>query len=185
MLRCIYGVMVLDLGLLIIYLTINYLYTVKKYVLLLCFLKLLTNTNMVAQVYAIYNTFVIPQNILDSIDRMGMDDNPILTELEGKYFNAIYQNTRCQTEKKEFDMCGKKVGFFTGNAGSIKIDKKRYFASERLLGINNTECCFGTLYIFDAAQKKESGGYDAAIVSCSSKKINTIKEVVKRLKRKP
>ncbi|AIJ34622.1 hypothetical protein EG14_00485 [Porphyromonas gingivalis] len=41
---------------------------------------------------------------------------------------------------------------------------------------------FGTLYVFTLSQKKESGGYDAAVVY-GSKKLNTTQEVTKKIKR--
>ena len=47
----------------------------------------------------------------------------------------------------------------------------------------NVPCDNGILYIFDENQKKESGGYDAAIVFWSKVLIPT-KDVVKRLKDK-
>ena len=41
---------------------------------------------------------------------------------------------------------------------------------------------FGTLYVFTLSQKKESGGYDAAVVH-GSKKLNTSQEVTRKIKR--
>ena len=52
----------------------------------------------------------------------------------------------------------------------------------RSLDRNFTIIGGSSLYIFDAVQKEESGGYDAAIV-CWSKFVIPIEEVVKRLKR--
>ena len=48
---------------------------------------------------------------------------------------------------------------------------------------DSTKYYFGALYLFNDVQKKESGGYDAAIVS-GSKKLLSTKEVVKQLKKK-
>jgi hypothetical protein len=111
---------------------------------------------------------------------MGMCESWLLTELEGKYFNAL-----SQIEETEFDMPDKKVAFFTGNTGSIKSNKKKYFIREReslKVADYSISHYFGTLYVFNAEQKAESGGYDAAIVY-GSKKLNSIKEVVKWLKK--
>jgi hypothetical protein len=135
---------------------------------------------MLAQMYHLINKFEnIPKNILTDIDKMGMDESWVLTELEGKYFNAL-----SKIDKTEFNMSGKKVFFFTGNVGSLKSTKKEYFTGERE-GLQvehySRSHYFGTLYIFNAVQKEENGGYDAAIVY-GSKKLNSIKEVVKRLK---
>jgi hypothetical protein len=135
------------------------------------------SVNMLAQEYFMKNKFEnIPQNILSNINKMGMDECLLLTELEGQYFNALYQ-----VAEKEFNLSGRKVGFFTGNVGKNKTNKKLYFISERnRLELNNSPLS-GKLYIFNAAQKEESGGYDAAIVYYT-KKLLSIKEVVKRLK---
>jgi hypothetical protein len=132
---------------------------------------------MLAQEYFRRNKFEdIPQNILSNIYKMGIDTCLLLTELEGQYFNALYQ-----VAEKEFNMSGKKVGFLTGNVGKNKSNKKIYFEWERSRLELNHLPLFGKLYIFNAAQKKESGGYDAAIVFYT-KKLLSIKEVVKRLK---
>ncbi|GHU64360.1 hypothetical protein FACS1894123_08880 [Bacteroidia bacterium] len=151
----------------------------KKYVLL-CFVLLIISTNMSAQVYHMRNKYEnIPTEILNNIDKMGMDECLFLTELEGKYFNAL-----SNIDEEEFNFCGKKVAFFKGNVGSIKINKKIYFINERArLKVTDYSCIdyFGVLYIFNAEQKAESGGYDAAIVYVS-KKLNSIEEVIKRLK---
>jgi hypothetical protein len=123
----------------------------------------------------------IPQNILSNIDEMGMEDGLLLSELEGKYLNVI-----SGISERKFSFCGKKVAFYTGNVGSIKSDKKKYFTGEKTrLKVADYDCSiyFGVLYIFDTVQKEESSGYDAAIVY-GSKKLNSIKEVVKRLKGK-
>jgi hypothetical protein len=53
--------------------------------------------------------------------------------------------------------------------------QKKHFVDEK------HPCDNGTLYIFDETQKKESGGYDAAIVYWS-KCLIPIQDVVKRLK---
>ena len=148
----------------------------KKYILFLILL-LIISTQMSAQVYHLMNKYEnIPKNILNDIHKMGMDESLILTELEGKYFNAI-----SNIDEKEFNFYGKKIAFLTGNVGSIKSVKKEYFLTERLRTNYTDTVWFGTLYIFDAVQKKESGGYDAAIVSDSKKKLK-ISKVIKNIK---
>ena len=118
----------------------------------------------------------IPQGLLYNIDEMGIDDNLLLTELEGKYFNALYQ-----IDKQEYSLCCKKVAFFTGSLGKTKSDKKMYFAGEKSNFRLNNSPNVGTLYIFNAEQKEQSGGYDAAIIYWS-KRLVQINEVVERLK---
>jgi hypothetical protein len=137
---------------------------------------------MLAQVYPIINKFEnIPQNLLNDMDKMGIDECLLLTDLEGKYFNAL-----SLIEEKGFNLCTKKVCFLTGNIGSIKSNKKEYFIEERerlKVADYSRLSFFGFLYIFNTAQKAESGGYDATIVYGSKKKLS-IKEVIERLKKK-
>ena len=151
-----------------------------KKCILFCLFMMIIGENMLAQVYRMINKYEnIPQCILSEVEKMGVDENSTLTELEGKYFNAISQISRT-----EFDLSGKKVAFFIGNIGSVKSNKKKYFIGEReRLKAANDSCSyyFGTLYVFDITQKEESGGYDAAIVGLS-KKMNSIQDVVKRMK---
>jgi hypothetical protein len=130
-----------------------------------------------AQIYITTNEFKnIPKNILNNIDKMGMDEDSLLTDLEGEYFNALFQ-----VNEENFNLCGKKVGFLTGDVGRIKSNKKEYFISERYGLKYNYSPTFGWLYIFNDIQKEKSGGYDAAIVFYTKKKL-TIKEVIKNLK---
>ena len=92
-------------------------------------------------------------------------------------FNALYQ-----IDKQEYSLCCKKVAFFTGSLGKTKSDKKMYFAGEKSNFRLNNSPNVGTLYIFNAEQKEQSGGYDAAIIYWS-KRLVPINEVVKRLKK--
>ena len=114
--------------------------------------------------------------ILNNINEMGIDDKLLLTELEGKYFNALYQ-----IDKQEYSLCGKKMAFFTGSLGKTKSDKKMYFTGEKSSFRLNNSPNLGTLYIFNTEQKEQSGGYDAAIVYWS-KRLVPINEVIKRLR---
>ena len=110
----------------------------------------------------------IPNDLLDNLDKMGIDTSSILNEYEGKYFNFIFK-----IDPQEFNLVGKKVGFL----GS-KID---YFNSTRSPDRNSTTVGGSSLYIFNATQKAESGGYDAAITYWN-KFVIPQEEVVKRLK---
>ncbi len=118
----------------------------------------------------------IPKDLLGNIDRMGIDECLLLTELEGRYFNALYQ-----INELEFNFSGKKMAFFTGSLGKSKSNKKRYFMAERGRLNTNYSPMLYTFSIPHAGQKAESGGYDAAIVYWS-KTLVSIKDVVKRLK---
>lgn len=98
----------------------------------------------------------IPTEILDKLDKMGVDDSTLLNNYESMYLNEVFKNSL-----KDFDFTGKKVGFITNGDGK----KSAYFnMHKKHISNENTPCDNGSLYIFDEAQKKESGGYDAAIV---------------------
>jgi hypothetical protein len=118
----------------------------------------------------VHNFSEIPNDLLDNLDKMGIDTSSILNEYEGKYFNFIFK-----IDPQDFNLVGKKVGFL----GS-KID---YFNSTRSPDRNSTAVGGSSLYIFNATQKAESGGYDGAIVYWS-KFVIPIEKIVKRLKEK-
>jgi hypothetical protein len=107
------------------------------------------------------------------------EDSLLLNETKGIYLNKIFETTR-----KDFDFTNKKVGFLTGSSGKTMSSKEHYFDMHKKHSTNaNSPCDNGTLYIFNAEQKAESGGYDAAIVYWS-KFLLPIEDVIKRLKGK-
>ena len=116
----------------------------------------------------------IPKDILNQLDKMGVDGSPLLNSYESAFLNVIFKDSL-----KGFDFTNKKVGFIkiSGEKGKIHYFdmQKKHFVDEK------HPCDNGTLYIFDATQKKESGGYDAAIVYWS-KFLMPVEKVVKRLK---
>lgn len=79
-------------------------------------------------------------------------------------------------DTNNFNLVGKKVGFIRNKADYFKQRQERFYRDSTTVGGSG-------LYIFNTTQKEESGSYDAAIVYWS-KKLLTIEEVVKRLKRK-
>ena len=105
----------------------------------------------------------IPKEILNDIDKMGVDGYLSLTDLEGKYINAIFQ------VEADINLSGKKVCFLTGNIGTNKSDKKTYFMIERRRVHSNSSPHYSVLYVLNATQKERSGGYDGAIVYGSKK----------------
>lgn len=117
----------------------------------------------------------IPKDILEHFYKMGVDDSPLLNCHESAFLNVIFKDCL-----KGFDFTNKKIGFLS--VGS-KRNKKEFFIEERERYYNNSTTINGTLYIFNAIQKAESGGYDAAIVYWS-KFIIPVEKVVKRLKDK-
>ena len=65
-----------------------------KKCILFCFFMMIISENMMAQVYRMINKYEnIPQCILSEVEKMGVDESSTLTELEGKYFNAIDQKS--------------------------------------------------------------------------------------------
>ena len=106
---------------------------------------------------------------------MGTDDCSLLNRYESTYFNVVFGKSR-----KDFDFTEKKIGFITGSSGKRISDKRKYFNLERDRLNRNYSPNIGTLYIFNATQKEESGGYDAAIVYWS-KVLVPIESIVKLL----
>jgi hypothetical protein len=133
-------------------------------------MMLFFNINLFGQVR---NFNDIPKDILKQLDKMGIDDSQLLNSHESAFLNVIFKDSL-----KGFDFTNKKIGFLS--AGS-KRNKKEFFKEERERYYNNSTTINGALYIFDATQKEESGGYDAAIVYWS-KRLISIRDIVKRLK---
>jgi len=113
----------------------------------------------------------IPKDLLENFDKMGIDSSSILNEYEGKYFNFIFN-----IDPQDFNLVGKKVGFLRSKIGYFRDTRERFYRNSTTVGASS-------LYIFDAVQKEESRGYDAAIVYWS-KFVIPIEDVVKRLKNK-
>lgn len=112
----------------------------------------------------------IPTDLLENLDKMGIDSSSILNEYEGRYLNFIFK-----IDPQDFNLVGKKVGF--------KLSKKYYFNTTReRFNTNSTVISNSGLYIFDTTQKAESGGYDAAITSWDIFVI-PIEKVVRRVKK--
>ena len=117
----------------------------------------------------------IPKDILEQLDKMGVDNSSLLNSYESTYLNVIFKDSL-----NGFDFTNKNVGFI--KAGS-KRNKVEYFKEEKDRFYRNYTTINGYLQVFDTTQKEESGGYDAVIVYWSKFSIPTEK-LVKRLKRK-
>ena len=119
--------------------------------------------------FPIIDTFSdISDEIVSNLDKMGTDNTEILNVYEGEYFNYIFDNS-----PQIFNLAGKKVGFIRDKMDYFKQTRSLYNQGSSIVGGNS-------LYIFNDAQKEESGGYDAAIVYWSKFVIPT-RTVVKRL----
>lgn len=132
-------------------------------------IMLFSGINLLGQVRSFND---IPKDILEQLDKMGIDDSPMLSSHESAYFNEVFKENL-----NGFDFTGKKVGFI--ERGGIR-NKIKYFDLEKDRFSRKETPNGGTLYIFDETQKKESGGYDAAIVYWS-KILIPIQDVVNRL----
>lgn len=113
---------------------------------------------------------VIPIDLLDNLNKMGIDNSSILNDYEGKYLNFIFK-----IDTDDFNLVGKKVGFLGSKKDYFKQTQERFSRNSTTVGASG-------LYIFNATQKEDSGGYDAAIVYWSKFSL-PIEDVVKRLKK--
>lgn len=115
---------------------------------------------------------------MKQIYQLKVDNDLLLNRSEGEYLNVIFETIR-----EDFNFIDKKIGFYTGSSGNKKSNKEQYLdMHKRHLADKNYPCDDGTLYIFDDAQKKDAGGYDAVIVYWSKITI-PIEKVIERLKK--
>jgi hypothetical protein len=151
----------------------------KKVLVLICLEMFLfgcspvhkSNSNY-TQVRQVQNFEEIPTDLLGHIEKMGINDSSILNEYEGMYLNFIFR-----IDSLNFNLVGKKIGFLGSKKDFFKDEREWFYRGEKS-GVGGT-----VLYIFDASQKIESGGYDAAIMYWK-KVLVPPEEVVKRLKEK-
>jgi hypothetical protein len=113
----------------------------------------------------------IPDELLSKLGEMGKDTSSALNDYESKYLDFIFK-----LDTDSFSLAGKKVGFLGSKKAFFKDERERFLRGEDGVG----GC---GLYIFNATQKEESGGYDAAIMYWS-KFILPIEKVIERLKKK-
>ena len=146
-----------------------------KHLLLILFLPMIFNISLMGQDKSEQDR---QKDILDCLVKMGEDTMVTLNICESKYLNFNYQ-----TIKSTFDVHGKRVAFFKGNAGTIKSTKKEYF--DRIKYFVNQKgylpLCTDQLVIFNEDQVAKTG-YDAAIVY-QSKRLVPINEVVRKLRK--
>ncbi|MDR0939579.1 MAG: hypothetical protein LBN29_09590 [Mediterranea sp.] len=128
----------------------------------------------------------IPQEILDNGPDMGRDADPVLTEWEGRYLNAIYQ-----LEDRNIDLRGKKVAFVYGSSYIKRYDKKRYFSGMRFEPCGKRpDSRYApppssiVLYVFNDEQKKEVRGHYDAVLAQWPKWILGTRQIMKRLNKK-
>ncbi len=130
-----------------------------------------------------FNPDRISKNTLDHMDKTGLDNSPFLNRYESALLSEMLPESL-----KWFNFSGKKVGFVdvsNNMIGFVVINygKKGYF--EKLKRHYSDERIFfdnGMLYILNDRQKKESGGFDVAIV-CGNNFVLSEENIVKRLKK--
>lgn len=116
-----------------------------------------------------------PERILADMDKTGLDNSPFLNRYESAFLNELLSDSL-----KCFDFTNKKVGFITACVG---CSKKGYFEMHRKHFADDKYALdSGMLYILDDRQKKESGGFDVAIV-CGNNFVLSEENIVKRLKK--
>lgn len=98
----------------------------------------------------------ISGEILNHLDAMGTNDSLILNQYESALLNIVFKDSLYG-----FDFTNKKIGFINNG---IKGKTEYFNMYKKSLADENFPFDVGTLYIFNEKQKKESGGYDAAIV---------------------
>lgn len=118
----------------------------------------------------------VPHYLLDKINLMGIDSCRSLNEYEGEFLNYIYN-----VDPKESSLVGKKLCFINGR--SITSKNNYFEETKRRYNSNYTIIGGSTLYLFDAKQKKDSGGYDAAIIYWSKFFLLPTEDVINIIKR--
>jgi hypothetical protein len=93
-----------------------------------------------------------------TIDSLGLDNNPRLTKYEAEYFNNEFKDWR-----KEFDFTDKKVAFLTGSTANKHLTKTNYFNEVKSRLKDNYGMTHSALYLTE--EEKLKSGYDAIIVS--------------------
>lgn len=122
-----------------------------------------------------------PNDIIYCLTEVGKDTLPTLNECESKCLNYEYQD-----RKGDFDFSGKKIAFFRGNTGRIRVSKEWYFRQLKetveIYGYVPVKSLSIQLVIFNEKEAKMAG-YDA-VLFCASKKYISKKEAIDRLKKK-
>jgi len=108
--------------------------------------------------------------ICQNLDSLGMNENSLLNSHESTFLNAQLEQQR---QRAEFNFCGKQIGFATGHGPrhyGIRT-KSEYFKEAKTYHANNAHIV-DILVVFTEQEKKDSGGYDAVVVSWSKFGVN-------------
>ena len=94
-------------------------------------------------------------------DSLGLDNNPVLTELEIDYFNNQFKG-----HYSKMDFSGAKIGFLFGNGYKVQT-KKEYFDTIKKRLSHGYTASVDELIKLKEIDKERTGGYDAIIISWS------------------
>ncbi|MBV2228502.1 MAG: hypothetical protein KUL85_16725 [Sphingobacterium mizutaii] len=146
----------------------------KKVVLLLYLLLTFT--------YALFgqgkSIETFPKNIIQCVDKAGLDSSAILNICESTFLNYFFEKQR-----GSYSFEGKNVLFLTGNYGAIKSTKNTFFSDiKKGLKIGSIpNHSMRQLLIFADSEKKKTE-YDVAII-IGSKKFLTNKDAIKSIEK--
>lgn len=118
---------------------------------------------------------------MDCFADIGNDTLPLLNECESKCLNYKLQSIR-----GDFDFTGKRVAFFRGNLGQVRMSKIWYFECLKKMHVINGYIdpeYNKTLVFFFNEDDAIQIGLDAVIFSGCKKTPLTKKDVIKRIKK--
>ena len=119
----------------------------------------------------VHNFKDIPYELLNNLDKMGIDTLSELNEYETNYLNYIFRLDTC-----DYNFVGAKVRFI-GSKKDFFVDERERFKRGEKSGVGGCG-----LYILNANQKKNIGGYDAVISYWKKLRVSDDKLIV-QLKR--
>ncbi len=110
-------------------------------------------------------------------NRLGLNDNPILTEQEGQFLDSLLRGQRGR-----FEFPTKRVAFLDGGSTGNAFQSKSTFFHQNVLPWTTTGRTPVLLLVkLTETEKKASGGYDALVVAWA--KVFTARQKEKMLRR--
>lgn len=95
-----------------------------------------------------------------SVDSLGMDNDPILNYSEVDFLNSLLQEMR-----DTFNFTGKKVAFITGSNGATIVSKSDYFRNSIKPWLDNYSRPQIFMVELTQDEKVKSCGYDVLVLS--------------------
>jgi hypothetical protein len=94
-----------------------------------------------------------------TVDSLGLDNNPRLNKYEAEYFNNEFKDQR-----NSFDFLDKKAAFITGSSAGKHLTKVDYFNEVKSRLKDNYGMTHSAIFLADE-EKIKSGGYDVVVAS--------------------